>query len=294
MTQLGDAVQGRGPSGGPGPWVLSDAAGFINDLVFEFDVTAGGTHGEGRASITPMMRSTGSLARPAVLLTIADCIAGVPAMHVSSPRLAVTLDMTVRIVAGTVGAELEMTSDVLKQGRNTVASEVRFTDAGSGELAALCYLTFMTSPRPQDASPPVPDAMQFNGSLPVSFPERVGLRTVSPGITELDRRPFVVQASGSLQGGMVALLAETAAESLTGRPVLELDARFFTGVRVGPGRATAAVVGDGLVRVEVRDAGNADRLAALVTARVARQPSGDGDGDGDGQRSDASPASPSR
>jgi acyl-coenzyme A thioesterase PaaI-like protein len=271
MTQLGDAVQGRG---GSDPGVLSDAAGFIRDLAFEFDVTDGGTHGQGRASITPMMRSTESLVRPAVLLTIADCIAGVPAMHVSAPRLAVTLDMMVRIVADTVGPELGMTSDVLKRGRNIVASEVRFTDAGSGELAALCYLTFMASARPQDLSPAFPDSMRFNGSLPVSLPERVGLRTVSPGVTELDRRPFVVQASGSLQGGMVALLAEMATESLTGRPVIELDARFFTGVRVGPGRAIAEVIGDGLVRVEVRDAGNDDRLAALVTTRVARPPDG--------------------
>jgi acyl-coenzyme A thioesterase PaaI-like protein len=153
-----------------------------------------------------------------------------------------------------------------------VASEVRFTDAGSGQLAALCYLTFMASARPEDLSPPVPDTMHFNGSMPVSFPERVGVRTISPGVTELDRRPFVVQASGSLQGGMVALLAETAAESLTGRPVVELDARFFTGVRVGPGRATAVVVGDGLARVEVRDSGNDGRLAALVTTRVAPAP----------------------
>lgn len=266
MTRLGDAAPGRQP------FILSEGAGFIGDLVFEFDVTADRTHGFGRASITPMMRSTGSLVRPAVLLTIADCIAGVPAMHVSAPRLAVTLDMMVRIVADPVGDELEMTSDVLKLGRNAVASEVRFTDTGSGRLAALCYLTFMTSPRPQDLSPPIPDAMRFDGSLPVSFPERVGLRTVSAGVTELDRRPFVVQAAGSLQGGMVALLAETAAESLTGRPVLELDARFFTGVRVGPGRASAEVVGDGLVRVEVRDTGNADRLAALVTTRMAPPP----------------------
>ena len=265
MTQLGDAE----PRGALSRLVLSDTGGFINDLSFEFDVSAQGTHGEGRASITPMMRSTGSMVRPSVLLTIADCIAGVPAMHVCSPRLAVTRDMMIRVMADRTGPELIVTSDVLKQGRNTVASEVRFTDAGSGALAALGYLTFMTSARPQDLSPPVPDGMAFHGSMPVSFPERVGLRVVAPGMTELDRRPFVEQASGSLQGGMVALLGETAAESLTGLPVRELDARFFTGVRVGPGRATAEAVGDGVVRVEVRDAGNADRLAALVTVRVA-------------------------
>ena len=187
------------------------------------------------------------------------------------PRLAVTLDMVVRIVADGMGPELDITSDLLKKGRNTVASEVRFTDAGTDRLVALAYLTFMTSARPEDLSPPVPDGMVCRGSLPVGFPERVGIRTIAPGITELDRRPFVEQASGSLQGGMVTLLAETATESLTGRPVVELDARFFTGVRVGPGQASAESVGDGLVRVEVRDVGNDGRLAALVTTRVASE-----------------------
>jgi acyl-coenzyme A thioesterase PaaI-like protein len=262
MTRLDD------PADAAPPVILSETGSFINDLWFEFDVTDQGTHGEGRASLTPTMESVPSLVRPSVLLTIADCIAGVPAMHVASPRLSVTLDMVVRIVAPATGPELAMTSDLLKKGKNTVASEVRFTDAGSQELVALATLTFMASPRPQDISPPILDGMVMHGSMPVPFPERVGLRTLAPGVTEVDRRPFVEQAAGSIQGGIVALLGETAAQSLTGRPVIELDARFFTGVRVGPGRATAEAVGADLVRVEVRDGGSADRLAALVFARV--------------------------
>ncbi len=268
MTRLDDEVQRSEPP----RRFLSETGSFINDLSFQFHVVDAGSHGTGRATITPGMRSSGTLARPSVLLTIADCIAGVPAMHASTPRLAVTLDMVVRTVAPAMDAELDVTSDLLKKGRNTVGSEVRFTNAGTDELVALAYLTFMASARPEDLSPPIPDGMAFSGSMPVSFPERVGIRAVAPGITELDRRPFVQQASGSLQGGMVTLLGETAAESLTGQPVVELDARFFTGVRVGPGRATAELVGDGVVRVEVRDAGNEDRLAALVVARVSGSP----------------------
>jgi acyl-coenzyme A thioesterase PaaI-like protein len=295
-TPAGD-VTGPGPRRGNGtapgrpaghadrePVVLSDTGSFINDLCFELEAIDQGARGVGRATITPGMRSPLSsgpgLVRPAVLLTIADCIAGVPAMYACSPRLAVTLDMVVRIVTDRVGPELAMTSELLKQGRSTVASEVRFTDAGSGELVALCYLTFMASARPQDLSPPLLDGMAFDGSMPEPFPERVGIRAVAPGVTELDRRPFVVQASDSLQGGMVALLGETAAESLTGRPVTELDIRFFTGVRVGPGRATARSVGDGVVRVEVRDAGSDDRLAALVVARVATVATAGSEGSG--------------
>jgi hypothetical protein len=38
---------------------------------------------------------------------------------------------------------------------------------------------------------------------------------------------------------------------------------------VGPGRATATRLGRDLVRVEVRDVGNDDRLASLIFVRVA-------------------------
>ncbi len=40
---------------------------------------------------------------------------------------------------------------------------------------------------------------------------------------------------------------------------------------MGPGRATATLVGEDLVRVEVRDGGNDNRLAALILIRVGRQ-----------------------
>jgi len=60
-----------------------------------------------------------------------------------------------------------------------------------------------------------------------------------------------------------------AAESLMGSPVIDLDIRYLNSVRVGPGRATATLLGQGVVRVEVRDQGHDQRLTALVLARVA-------------------------
>ncbi len=50
--------------------------------------------------------------------------------------------------------------------------------------------------------------------------------------------------------------------------MIDLDTRYLTAVRVGPGRATATAVGPDLVEVEVRDVGMDGRLAALVTARL--------------------------
>ena len=243
---------------------------FVNDIPFGFDLSEDGATLSGDATITDALRPAGSsLPRPSVLATIADCAAGVPACLSTAPQLAVTLDIVVRIVSDRSGDSLELTGEIVKIGRSTVAAEVRFADAATHELVAHSYVTFMPSPRPQDTAPPLIRGMRTTGSMPVAFPDHIGVRVLEPGVTEIEHGPFLQQASGTLQGGAVALLAELAAESLTGRPVLDLDARYLTAVRQGPGRATAVSLGAGLLRAEVRDVGNDNRLAALVTARVA-------------------------
>jgi acyl-coenzyme A thioesterase PaaI-like protein len=193
----------------------------------------------------------------------------VPACLTTAPQLAVTLDIVVRIVADRSGDSLALTAEIVKVGRSTVAAEVCFTDAATGQLVAHSYVTFMASPRPQDVAPPLIRGMRTTGSMPVAFPDHIGMRVLEHGVTEIEHGPFLQQASGTLQGGAVALLGEVAAETLTGRPVLDLDTRYLSAVRLGPGRATAVSLGSGLVRAEVRDVGNDNRLAALVTARVA-------------------------
>ena len=207
--------------------------------------------------------------RPSVLATIADCVAGIPACWVTAPSLAVTLDIAVWTAAERCGDHLSMTGKIVKRGLSTVAGEIRFTDATTTDLVAISYLTFMPSPRPQDQAPPRATSMRTDGSMTVPFPEHVGVRVPCRGTAEVDLVRFTTQAAGTLQGGIVALVAEVAAESLAGTPVLDLDVRYLNAVRVGPGRATATNVGRDLVRIEVRDGGSDDRLAALVMARTA-------------------------
>lgn len=268
MTQLHDA-----PRADAGPEDAPDATPpqmFVNDIPFGFDLAEDGTSMVGDATITDALRSAGSgLPRASVLATIADCMAGVPACLATAPRLAVTLDIAVRNVAQRCGDRLDVAGEIVKQGRSTVAGEVRFSDAETKELVALGYVTFMASPRPQDQAPPMLRGMRTTGSMPIAFPDYIGLRVIEPGVAEVDLVHFVMQASQSLQGGAVGLLGEVAAESLTTSPILDLDVRYLSAVRVGPGRATATRLGRDLVRVEVRDVGHEDRLAALIFVRVA-------------------------
>jgi acyl-coenzyme A thioesterase PaaI-like protein len=241
---------------------------FIQDLDLECEMTADGTAAAGQASVGPLVRGRAGGVRPSLLATVADIVGGIPACRATAPRLALTLDIAVRIVRQPGGERASVSARLLKVGRNTVAVAVDFAEPG-GEPLALCHLTFVPSPRPQDLAPPTLTGMRTQGSATVPLPELVGARVPLPGVAEIDHRPYVVQGSGALQGGIVALLAELAAESLDGGPVLDLDTRYLSTVRIGPGRAEATRVGGDLVRVEVRDVGADRRLAAVATARVA-------------------------
>ncbi len=259
------AVTERGAAEGP-----SAARMFVNEIPFWFEVSEDGAEMVGEMTINDALRFPGSgLPRASVLATIADCVAGLPACIATAPRLAVTLDIVVHNVAERCGDRLEISGEIVKIGRSTVSGEVRFSDLESAALVAVSYLTFMVSPRPQDELAPMQRGMRTSGSITAPFPEFLGVRTISPGVTEIDLVPLVMQASQTLQGGVFGVLAEVAARSLTKGPVLDLDIRYLNAVRVGPGRAIATLLGENLIRVEVRDRGNDDRLASLVLVRTA-------------------------
>jgi acyl-coenzyme A thioesterase PaaI-like protein len=260
------------PDHPPARWPTDPTAfrSFPAGLLFGFDLSDDDMTATGDVTLTDAVRLPGSsLPRPSVLATIGDCVAGVPAGIMTGPdRLSVTLDIAVHLVAPACGDRLAVRGEIVKKGRTTIAGEVHYLDAATDSPVAYSYLTFMVSPRPQDRAFPRLRGMRMETPMPVPIAEYLGVRRLAPGVTEMERAPFVQQAAGSLQGGAVALLGETAAESLTGRPVLDLDVRYLSAVRVGPGLATATDLGGGFVRVEVRDTGRDSRLTALVAARV--------------------------
>lgn len=242
---------------------------FVADLPFCCRLADDGTM-RGELEVVDELRAPGSAAvRPAVLATVADVFDGILASRWTAPRLALTLDIDVRTVAPAIeGDRLSATGRLLKAGRTIIATETEFVDPTSGSLFATAYLSFMASPRPQDLSPGPMVGHRPLGRLHRPLEQHVGARVLGPGVVEVDHVPFVVQPSGTLMGGVVALLGEMAAESAAGRPVRDLDVRYLSAIRVGPARATASALGDGQLRVEVRDSGNDDRLAARVSARI--------------------------
>jgi acyl-coenzyme A thioesterase PaaI-like protein len=239
---------------------------FVNDLggwyrlegdrcIGEFEVTA------------QMLASDGSV-RPSILATEADMVMGSLANRASKPRIPLTVDLTVHRIEPIGLGRLSMVGRLLKVGQRTTVAETLFFAAGGERALMLSHATFMPSPNPGDEQPFGGDRDGGRASLTRPFIEQLGVRILSPGVAEIDRVPYTMQPTGTIQGGAVAAVAEVAAETAAGAAVADLDVRYLSAVRVGPARATAEVLGAGRVRVEVRDLGNADRLTTVVLARV--------------------------
>ncbi len=209
--------------------------------------------------------------RTSVLLTLSDVLIGSLANEAALPRITMTVDLNVRVLQPITSASgFTGEARILKSGRTTTFGEATFAAAGSDGPAVLSHGTFIASPRPQDLgfsiATGLPRALAPR-PMPQPLAERVGCRVVETGVAEVDRREDLLNPADTLQGGLLALVAEEAACSLhPGLAPVELDVRYLSAVRIGPARARAAQLGP-IVRVEIRDAGNDDRLAAVAAVR---------------------------
>jgi acyl-coenzyme A thioesterase PaaI-like protein len=100
----------------------------------------------------------------------------------------------------------------------------------------------------------------------------VGCERRETGVAVLPRSDDGLNASGTVNGGLLALVAEEAALSCFPDSTLSMMALcFLRPVRVGPAVARA-VVHDDVAEVTVVDAGRGDSHAMTATARVFLPP----------------------
>jgi acyl-coenzyme A thioesterase PaaI-like protein len=106
--------------------------------------------------------------------------------------------------------------------------------------------------------------------LSASYAQRLNCELLSLGVTSMPHTHETGNAAGTLQGGLIALVAEEAALSLApeGSTFISMGLRYLRPARVGPAVATAQRNGD-VCRVEVRDGGSDHKLCVLMTGRLA-------------------------
>ena len=244
----------------------------MRDLGFGVFEADGGMDGAGTVVPEMSVPGTGAL-RTSVLAAWADVVAGYVAIGLFDPGVPVTLDLDVHLHRPAVGlGEVRMAARVQKAGRSVSVLRVGIT-GGDGRALGFAHATFMAAPNPSLRMPTIVFdeglLRPHPPRLDVPFAERAGCERTAPGEACIPMRPDGLNASGTLNGGLLALLVEEAA--LSGAPpgttLASMAMRYAQPVRVGPAVATADVQ-DGLADVVVRDAGRDDRLAVIATTRT--------------------------
>jgi len=241
----------------------------LQDLGWE--IASVGDERHGQATVVAEMHVPGTPhLRTSILAVWADVVAGYLAVDTIGPRVPVTLDLDVHLYRPAPGAgTVRGTAKIVKSGRSVFVAEVDFSDQ-EGEVFGFAAASFVPAP---DATLSITTLTSPNPVAPtksrltVPFAERAGCARVAPGVAELTHSEEKLNASNTVNGGLIALAAEEAMLSLLpGATVSSLDMRYLQPARIGPVVARAEVR-DGLGRVQVRDEGNDNRLCVVATSR---------------------------
>lgn len=263
----------RGGTAGAGQQAHHEAptASFSTGLDYEHALDETDRFASGVVRISDFVRTPSKRwMRTSALLTISDMVVGSNLVYNTSPDVPLTVDMQVHQLHPHFGDELLLESHIRKIGRKISYGETFFRLPGSGELAAMVSSTFAITPNPNAYVGELHRAGGSPGLIDRDILDFCEVRRTAPGTAEVDRAPGRGNSTGSLQGGMISLVAEAAAETLTGNEAVALDIKFLRSVQVGPAVARATRIGPETVRVEVADPGDDDRLCALVVIRQER------------------------
>jgi acyl-coenzyme A thioesterase PaaI-like protein len=222
--------------------------------------------------------------RAAVHVFLIDLIAGLR-INLGDGAWTLTNDLSVRAAPVLAPPRIEARAVPVRQGRRSAAWAVDIT-AGT-EVVAVGVAGFVILAR-RDGDPPKPDTSpaaamaRFTGheiSLAEPLRDEAHIEVIDPstGTVEVDVTHDLLNTNGTMQGAMVALVAEAAAEDLVQtrfgvRAVItDLDIRYLNRIESGRLRATSRMLGnDATAAIEVRMFDlDRDRITTLVYARAA-------------------------
>ena len=183
--------------------------------------------------------------RTSVLSFVVDAVAGI-VLDDDPDVWTLTTEMSVRTRAVPAPAKVEGRTRILRKGRRSATAEVVLTDA-DGSDAGWGIASFTRVDRRAGDGPKVmltPEHFGIFGSgAPLDRPlvDAAGIQVidVAQGMVEVEVAAHLRNPAGTLQGAMVALVAEVAAEehlsARAGAPIVvtELDIRYLAQAREG-------------------------------------------------------------
>ncbi len=221
--------------------------------------------------------------RASVLSFVIDVVAGIP-LDQDADVWTLTSDMTVRMRPMPAPERIDATSTILRQGRRSATCLVELTTDEGAPIAVGAIGFVKTARKATDPPKPnvpigqIPLIFRDPGNLTGPLREEAGIEAIdaAEGVVQVEVTPALRNPAGTLQGAMVALLAEAAAEDLLASrfesPVVvtELDLRYLRMAQVGPVRTRSRLLGtgpDAPVQVELVDT-STDQVTTLVYARA--------------------------
>ncbi|TDC85102.1 hotdog domain-containing protein [Actinomadura sp. 7K507] len=206
--------------------------------------------------------------RIGAVATMVDVVAGLRPTGTLWP----TVDLSVQLVAPLPAeGRIDLVCHPLKTGRRLFVGEVLVHHEGAPLARAVTtflnqeYAGSSGQQREGDVAPPHDSSAPFDDWL---NPKDADERTIL-----VQRAPAIMNGSGTIQGGALAIAAELAAERAPEPKgtwaAAELDIRYLGPVLAGPLKATADVVAvqddRAFVSVRLTDAGADDRPVAYAT-----------------------------
>ena len=224
--------------------------------------------------------------RISALVLMVDMGGGFSAHRAASPDWTFTSDLSLRVTARFAPTRIIGRTRVLRAGRGTMMTEVVLR--GDDEPLGLGYAGFNRQARREGdhPNPDIDEASRRWGrykALDAPLFDTVGVHVLdaASGQVEVVLRDELRNPAGALQGAMVAVCGEAAAEALLAHHgarrsvVTDIDIRYLAMGRVGPIHSHARLLGAAPtdpIAVELYDRGNDDRIISTMLLRATSPP----------------------
>jgi uncharacterized protein (TIGR00369 family) len=202
--------------------VYPPAHHLLRDLALEVEHGGDGTS-QAWLTVVPELLNDQGQVRAGVLATMVDMIGGGLAAHAAAPNWIATADLTLHVVGAATGATVGASARVLRAGRTTVVMEVELSAArGSASPFGYATMTFSVLPRRDDnpvitfdAATPRTSLVLPGSGFEAPVLESLGVDVVDAvgGIVDVPVTDYSRNSLGALQGGVVAIAVDVAAEA---------------------------------------------------------------------------------
>ncbi len=255
-------------------------------------------HGElvCRAPVVNEILNTRGFVRAGFIATLIDAYAARRAVDECFPDWVVTSGLSFQMTRPMSANVACARGRVLRKGKGTVVYEVELFEENIqgeqiGDACGFATVTFGRLPKRENNTTEYPkfddgDEVKFalgNSQLDKPLIEQFGIRVLNPitGDVEMNVTNYATNRLDALQGGAIATLADYAAELLCEQLLQQqlmssdMELHYLALGKIGPVRTRSRMVRQraesAIVRVEIYDAGAADRLMCVANVTLLKQ-----------------------